>query len=319
MNKNIFTVIFYFLSISIFSQVRVGDFRVYEYGFGKLSKSTVSDFKTTTTYFVINKNLQLTISDFESILSKAWTITPFKVITSDELNQYMKEGNSFVRFNSFSITKTGGLTNPTWSYVVFDVFIPSKIKKTRKGDFKWKTERLASIYFTIDISARQDVVAQKTKIEGDLLNYRLGYLKNNFQLINNSLINKKNINIYDDFKDEKELKKLKRKELYFSEELIYGYNAFTIQDKEEFSADKLFEGYKFKYEIVSDEKINEMILDKNSEEFYYLLYSQINSNKILTIINSKTGNIIFQEHKKMAFNLKPKDIKQLSATIAKAK
>jgi hypothetical protein len=62
-----------------------------------------------------------------------------------------------------------------------------------------------------------------------------------------------------------------------------------------------------------------MILDSDSdsEEFYYLMYNQVNSNKILTIINGVTGEIIFQEFKKMSFNLKPKDLKQLSTTIEK--
>lgn len=57
-----------------------------------------------------------------------------------------------------------------------------------------------------------------------------------------------------------------------------------------------------------------MILNTKTP-FCYLLYSQVNSNKILNIINGITEEIIFLKHKKMSFTLKPKDLKQLSKTV----
>lgn len=308
-----------FVSSFIFSQTtRIGDFGIAEYGHSKLSKSDLEDFKNSTTYFVIDEGLGLFQVQFESILNDVWNITPFRVITDKNFNKNLSENNSYARFHSFSVTKESSLTTSTSSYTVFDFFMPKKLKKTRKGEYKWRSKRVASIYFTIDVAARKDVVKEKTKIGGDIINYRLGYIKNAFQKVNDGLLNKESNDIYEDFVNKNELKKLKNQKLYFEEDLIYGYNAFSIKEKDAFTKEELFEDYQFDYEVITSDELNENILSA-TEDFYYLMYNQINSNKILTIVNGKTGETVFQEHKKMSFNLKPKDLKQLSKSIEKAK
>ena len=317
MNKNIL-YIFLFCCSFVFSQARIGDFNVAQYGHSKLSKTDVEDFKNSTTYFVIDEGLMLYQAQFESILEDVWTVTPFKVITTDQFTENLSESNSYARFNSFSITKTGKTVTSTSSFTVFDFFMPKNLKKTKKGKYKWKSRRVASVYFTIDISARKDVVQEKTEIGGDILNYRLGYIKNAFQEVNNGISKIESKDIYDDFVIDSELKKLKKQKLLFAEDLIYGYNAFSINEKDAFTKEELFEDYGYDYEIITSDALNEKILNP-TENFYYLMYNQVNSNKILAIVNGKTGETVFQEHKKMSFNLKPKDLKQLSKSIEKTK
>lgn len=67
------------------------------------------------------------------------------------------------------------------------------------------------------------------------------------------------------------------------------------------------------------EEIEKMILNGQSTDFYYLMYNQVNSNKIITVINGKTGNIVYQNHSTMSYNIKPKDFKELDKQIKKAK
>lgn len=318
--KKFIIALLFSASVISHSQVRIGDFRIEQYGHGKISKSALSDFKNSKTYFVIDDKLGLNKDDFNSILKDTWTITPFEVVLKKERSKYLNEGNSLVFFDSFRITKEKDFVQTSvHSFTVFDVFMPENIKKRKNGKYKYKRNRVAALYFTIDVSARKDVVNQEGVIKGDIFNYRKGYLKNAFQNINKGLNDKNNIDIYDDFTNKTKVNALKNKTLYFSDDLIYGYNAWTVGKQESITEEELFKDYKFDYKIVSDDDLNKMILDDSQEHFYYLLYSQINSNKILNIIDSKTGEIIFQEHKKMSFNLKSKDLKQLSNTISKAK
>ncbi len=58
-----------------------------------------------------------------------------------------------------------------------------------------------------------------------------------------------------------------------------------------------------KYEVVNENHIKWFVNGKSNDkdavfefDFYYLMYNQINSNKIINIVNGKTGDVIYQEH-----------------------
>ncbi|WP_452224500.1 hypothetical protein [Lacinutrix chionoecetis] len=318
MKKQLLFVVYLCFYIAVTAQVRIGDFNVAQYSHSNVSKSLLEDFKNSKTYFVINDNLALTTKDFEEILEEIWTVTPFEVVTSKETSRYLTEGNSLVYFDSFTITKEKDFVQVSvHSFTVFDIFMPEKIKKKRNGEYKFKRKRLGALYFTLDVDGRKEVVAQKKKITGDIFNYRTGYLKNAFQNINSKLINREAVDIYEDFSNDSKVKTLKKNTLYFSEELIYGYDAGFVDKKDAKTVEEIFEDYNYDYKVISNQELNKMIVE-NKESFYYLLYHQINSNKILNVIESNTGEVILQEYNKMSFTLKPKDLKKLSKTIEKA-
>jgi len=299
-------------------QVRTGSFNLTMYNVKKCSNSEMDSFKNSTTYFVIDEKLSINSSQLKSVLDKVWTITPFKIINEDEFQNNLSEGQSYARFRGISVTSQGRLTTGTSAFFVFDFMMPYNLKKTKKGKFKWKTKRYAAIYFTPDVLARQNVESRKSKVYGNLLNYRLGYIKNSFQSVNSMLLADNFRDIYKDFVDNSELKKLRTNKLYLDEDFIYGYNPYKIKEKESFTNEELFEDYEFNYKVISSKELNDKIMNAK-DDFYYLMYNQLNSNKVLTIINGQTGKIIFQEQKSMSFNLKPKDLKQLSKSIEKTK
>lgn len=53
-----------------------------------------------------------------------------------------------------------------------------------------------------------------------LYNFKLGYLKNYFQKINNDLNNSVTFNCFDEFKNKEKLKELKTKKLVFTDEIV---------------------------------------------------------------------------------------------------
>ena len=148
--------------------------------------------------------------------------------------------------------------------------------------------------------------------------YELGFLQNYFQKINNLIVKEEVYWMYeDDYTSE--LKKLTKETLYVPSYMEIMFNPFKRLDSDERkkAVIKTFDEYAYTYKFQEDAVINERIL--NGEEFYYLRYARVNSQKFIHIINSKTGEIIYRNYKTgFAYNLKGKHLKELNKTIKKS-
>lgn len=69
--------------------------------------------------------------------------------------------------------------------------------------------------------------------------------------------------------------------------------------------------------MLDDEVLNQKILNAK-EDFYYVMYTQTPGVKLVSIVNGLTGEIIFQEKTNFSYNIKPKDIKQISNVISRS-
>jgi hypothetical protein len=301
------------------AQMRVGDFNVTSYKFDKLDKKTLNRFLGKTTTFVLPKDYST--SAFKSILDDVWNVTPFVIVTEDDFDDStIKVDDALAQFTNIGLTRiTSGGMHVDYSFHIIDFHVVDELKKKPKlGDMKWYSSKIASIYFTADISIRQQAGAFSSGFYGDLLNFKLGYLKNYLQFVNNSIKANVSSNLYDDF-SKPELANLKNKTLYIDKNFLYGYNAWSVKEKEAPEIEELTADFSFDYKVVEYDEIESMILNKDSDEFYYLVYNQINSDKIITVINGKTGDIVYQEHTMVSYNLKSKDFKELDKQIKKIK
>ncbi|MFL0124072.1 hypothetical protein V2590_05235, partial [Tenacibaculum maritimum] len=96
------------------------------------------------------------------------------------------------------------------------------------------------------------------------------------------------------------------------------YSGWMGQDSEEDDENikDIFRKYDYGYEIISDEEISNKIL--NNEEFYYLRYVRMNTERFLQVVNSKTGEIIYRDYiMGLSYRIKSKHIKKLSRKIKK--
>ncbi|MFD0964067.1 hypothetical protein [Pseudofulvibacter geojedonensis] len=302
-----------------YSQVRVGDFSVDTYKHSKLNKKTLNRFTTKTTKFVLPKFYSK--STFESILNEVWDVTPYELIMDNDFNDSkVKVDDVLAQFMNIGITKSKSTgMKVDYGFHILDFHVVDKLKKKPKeGKLKWYSSKVGTIYFTPDISLRQQAGANSKELKGDLLNFRLGYLKNFLQFTNNSIKNKISTDLYDDYV-KSELKNVKNSTIYIDKTFLYGYNPWKVTDKKSPEIEDLMKDFSFDYKIVEYKEIEKMILDNQATDFYYLMYNQINSNKIITIINGNTGDIIYQQHSLMSFNINSKDFKELDKKIKKLK
>lgn len=196
-------------------------------------------------------------------------------------------------------------------------YYPGDIKQKKKK-LDYDRNEIAAIYFGGNTESMWNIIRSGKfgTLTEDMYNYQIGYLKNYLQNINDHLANNESTWMYDTDYDKVKIKALAKSTLYIPEYLkvksIWGY-----KDEERANPDELFKDYDYKYEFISDDALNSKILKGGTEDFYYLMYTKINGQKLVTVINGRTGEIIYKDYQTMSYSLKPKDLKALSKAIKK--
>lgn len=331
MNKFLFLFLF---SIFTFAQVSVSSRHVG--GLKKIKTEEFSKIKNTKTIFVLSD--VYTTNEYNQMLTDTWTFTPYEVVKIDDfdLTKYDFDKTSFVLLGGHTIDvtlKSGSIVTKYFTYV--DLFMFNKNKKNKEIEkykaksvkkqkkyflFTENREEFARFYLLPNHELLLDLFKGNTsfpifRIPG-FFNYKLGFLKNYFQFINNKMINNESYWFYQN-SSTSEFKQLKTKKLYVPSYII---THLSGDDEEKINSklEDYFKDYDYKYELIDDDVLNKKILE--GEEFYYLRYARVNTERFLQVINSKTGEIVYANYiTGMAIKLKPKHIKELSKDISKSK
>jgi len=332
------TIIFSFLlSIPSFSQIsfsskHIGSSRKFE-------KGVLKKFKKTETIFVFPSIYSKEI--YEKILKESWTVTPYKIVDFKDFNieNFLGDKYSVADLTGFKkeIRSKNRTTTLLHTYFDFKLYNGEKIlKKLNKLSKKKRAKKRNDIiekystniarfyvfpkdeFLKTALSEEIETIVNFMYTEDVFFNFKPGYLKNYLQKVNNLIKKEK---IYWLYKDEylPELKKLKNEILYIPSYISIKFSRWTGDDEERNDEyiKKLFKKYKYKYKIISDEDLNNRII--NNEMFYYLRYVRVNSQKFLQVVNSKTGEVIYRNYiAGFSYNLKSKYIKDLSKKITKA-
>ena len=80
--------------------------------------------------------------------------------------------------------------------------------------------------------------------------------------------------------------------------------------------DGLIKSYPHKIKLITRPELNEMILNPTTE-FYYLNYIQSSADKIVSVINGLTGEVIYSETTKLSYRLKEKDFERIAKAVGK--
>ena len=287
----------------------------------EFKKGEIDIIKSKTSIFV---NDGFTIDELESVLKQVWTASPYKVITNKEFKKneklYYTEGNAIGKMAKITMMKPSskGVGNTTGSsYVYFDYYYPSDIRE-KKGVLNYDYNEVAAVYMSCSSQAMQKL-EEGVKIDyiNDLYNYKLGYFKNYLQYINGLLVNNGNSWAYDSDYEKDKLKELATKTLYISEHLNTARLIGSLYN-ENGNPDEILKKYPYKYEWISDEALNKKILESGNEDFYYLLYTRVNSQKMVTVTNGRNGDVIYKNYTTMTYELKPKDLGELADAVKKS-
>ena len=80
----------------------------------------------------------------------------------------------------------------------------------------------------------------------------------------------------------------------------------------------MLSSYDFPVKLVRRDVLSQMILDAK-KPLYYFNYVQSSADKMVSIVNGQTGEVLFYNFNDKSYRPKPKDFKQLSTAVAGAK
>ncbi|WP_055437268.1 hypothetical protein [Lacinutrix algicola] len=340
--KKISLLLLGFLLFSVLSaQVSVGPRHVGKSK--KFPKERLAKFKGTETIFVLSDVID--INDYKKILDDSWSITPYKLIYRKDFNllDYTEANYSFANLEGYHVTKTmesGAELEYLYIYINFFMLdgegLKEGLSKLDKSSWRYKKkyektfeankEKLARVdlfpkdtFLPTALKSESSVIMDTIYSKDVFYNYKSGFLKNYFQKVNNQLKEGEEYWMYEnDFLPE--LKKLAKKTLYIPNYHLIKYNPWKMSsEKDEDKFTEVFENYDHKFEFQDEKEIDRRILA--GEEFYYLRYVRVNSQKFVHIVNSKTGEIVYRNYVAgmlSSYNLKSRHIKDINSKIKKA-
>ena len=320
--KQLVTLLLFFSSFSVQSQVYAG---IRDY-LGEKTKpnnpKVMEKIKGSKILFVLPD--LYTNEEYEKVLSESWKFSDYELVSIKDFNEnpskYLKVSTVVAEYDG--ILKTIKYTNPNKlvkqnEYVFIDIkfYVIDEIKVGKK-ETKYEKTVFGQISFCPDYGKlRKDGISSYLDIAPNYLrNYNLGYLKNYFTLMSNNLSSKTIHDGYADIMKNDKLRKLKTQKLYIVEDIKQkNMGAFNRDDRD---LNELTVDYQYEKEFISADELSRKIMV--GEEFYYLFHNQDNSKKIISVVNSKTGEVIYNSLERMSFTVKEKDFKELSKAILKS-
>ena len=236
--------------------------------FGELPYNQVAELKQQTIKVALNEGDPFS-SAFKKAVEENWTFTKYEFTTEEKIlsSGYEKKDEVF----QLGFYK-GTFQNS--KYVMENVPFIGIVNKIA-GKKNYANGKDFNIYFPYPI----DGIEEK---------YLPGYLALNIQLLDNYLKklgdpNRKTPTLYVYLKNiETKNIECKKKKILICKEDLYAEEADITST------------YKFDYEIVSRDKINEAILNKEDVLFYYLVPSLKYSYHLF--ISAKDGTVLFSNH-----------------------
>lgn len=284
-----------------------------------LEKDVLGKIQNGHTHVIVKDPNSPLAGEFLESFKKSWTVTKgVDLIAQDNLVGNMMEGDTYFSMESLTVTSSYGKA----IYAFYNLWQPTK-KMLKDKKFKINHEdALARIQLSIDIDAVKelyftDEINPKSGEKGHVFHWNPGLLKNYLQILSAELKTGKKTNYQDEKTNKALIKELSSKTLYYPEDNLnkigFFLNSGTVDTKD------LFDDYKFKYKVISDDELGEKIM-ADSEQFYYFLFVRITGSKLLLVVDSHTGEVIYSRFSSALFsakNVDKGDLKDLYKAINK--
>jgi len=140
------------------------------------------------------------------------------------------------------------------------------------------------------------------------LNGNPGNIKNMVQYVGSQLAAGKTSKLLEENSSSAEISKLKQDTLYVPN-YWYGEDGLTMESLEHDSKpykitvkylEDMLAAYPYKVKLVTRDELNNKILQAKSD-FYYYSYIQCSANKVVSLVNGYTGNVIYKEVTKLKY------------------
>lgn len=291
----------------------------------------------------------------KKIITDNWTVCPVTFISGKELSEsLLVPGNLFLSTDLYTMESQFARANNTYSQVQYNDYyylhfwtinkkfnpkytIPENattvvraelyMRTIGMGDEDFKAFELVDAPKSLYETERKN--RRKTTFDifdpnygDDYLNAMPGMIKNKIQFANKALQNLKDEKLLSDYKDEAALSRLAKDTLYIPN-LWWGKHAIMPENirtdskiyKQTVSyITDLVNAYPYPKRLIARDELDQMILE-GKKDIYYLNYVQSSADKIISVVNGKTGDVLYRESVKKAYRIKEKDMEKLAKSI----
>jgi hypothetical protein len=316
MIKYLLTAICLVLNLTLNAQINIGNPGAIKPT--NFKNKDMEFYKTLTTYFVIREGDKDDQATIENILKQVWTFNKYEVIDFDRYKT-MTENENAIFFGLRSYNSNIEYTSNSDLFGKYAQTSSLKIQLWR--NLKKEKPQLLNedVLAYIDLGMHYGLTTELEKrISIDAFEYLCktdtivrewswGYLKNYLQELNRNLVANKSRWRFESEVDKENISKLMTEVLYVSSDVKSKYDSRAKEDP--------FADYKGKkIEMISPEELSDKILNSD-KPFYYMKVYKNSSDKIVTIINSATGEYLYSDYSGMAYFFKDKDVKELNGNL----
>ncbi len=305
------------------AQIQVGS-ATHSKGPGKISEETMSRFRQSTTYFILQEKDYAHEDLFREAIAKTWTITPFKIIRPEEMSQLDQQKSSFFFFGGFVTVRQGRSTVTYHPHLSYDLFMLSSNKKG-----KTEQDMLGKVLLHLDGASYRHVMRYANGNnkhfseqvipflyrEAFMQNWTPQMLSGYLKVINDGLISGTLRSVFDEYTDQEGIKALKHQTLYIPDYVTIKFNMFTGAEKEtepEEGEDNTIYPFDNKY-LAAQDIAN--IADAQNKAYAYLSYIKSSTDKFVSVFDGQTGKLLYTAYTPVSYNFKSKDLKRIAAKV----
>ena len=300
--KIIFSLLF--LSTNAFCQISISN------------TDEIAKIKSGTTFFAMKDPASPKAAQFVETIRKNWTLSKVECIKYSEVEKNIAPNNFFVTIgasmiSSSSSTKTDFFLE-FWTTNGKFVYDPKKRKHfDQKDKIVVAAVSLFPDYFTQDNPS--SLYKMDYDAAGHLKNWSAGILANYIRQVVALLNKSEERSAKTEFLNKDELGKLET--LYIPEYVLIKFSKNSNDESEKIDAKEITEGSGLSCKIISTEELSDKIVNEEMP-LYYLLLIKSNTDKWITVTNSKTGEIIYAANSGPG-NFKAGDLNDLQKAIQK--
>lgn len=286
--------------------------------------------KGGTTYITMRDPAAPASQPYIEVFKQYWTFSKPEFIKYSEVDKYLGKGGSFFSIGGYASTAFFGKPNDpmgggsyTNTHIYLELWTPdadfvekaAKSKKKQELKDKDKTQYARiELYTDFETLAMPDNIFRK-QYDGDghIRNWGPGILKNQLQYLMSQLDKAEKRSLYASDSDGQKLKALQKQVLYVPDFALIKFNKFNGDESKRLDEKEIFEDYKYKYELITTQQLNDKIL--SGEQFYYMIYIKSSTDKYINVIDSQTGDVIYADYSPASYNISEKDLKKLNDAI----
>lgn len=291
---------------------------------GKISEEKFSDFKKTTTYFILQERDYAKLNEYKTAISKVWTVTPFEIIKPGDIGSKDLTKSSFFFFGGFVTVRQGKGGSGKYIHLSYDLFT---LEENKKGKIKQKlfakfmlhldmASFKAASSFANNINTFGDKIQPYLYQKAEMTNWNPLFLSGYLKEINDDLTREEGRSVFDETTNKAALAGLANGTLYIPTYVNTKMNAFTGQetDKEE-DEGTLKSNYPYPAEYIDAAELSRKVETGEIKTGYYLSYIKSTTDKFVSVFDIATREMIYSNYTMISYNFKLKDLKKLGSKV----